>query len=140
MNSAIFSDLNWLAVLAGGLGYFVLGAIWYSFLFQKAWIKHSGVNVNDPKMKTGMAQTMLSSLVLMIIASIGIGILITRIGSSGWMTGLKIGLLVGLCFSATAISISYLYEKRPMALHLINGLYSTCGCAIAGIIIAIWPK
>lgn len=140
MNSAIFSDINWLAVLAGGLAYFLLGAIWYSFLFQKAWIKHSGVNVNDPNMKTGMAQTMLSSLVLMIIASIALGILITRIGSSGWMTGFKIGLLTGLCFSATAISISYLYEKRPLALHLINGLYSTCGCVIAGIIIAVWPK
>jgi hypothetical protein len=140
MNTALFSDINWLAVLAGGLAYFALGAIWYSFLFKNAWIKLSGVNMDDPNIKTGVAQTMLASLVLMIIASIGIGILITRVGSSGWMTGCKIGLIVGICFSATGISISYLYEKKPFGLHLINGLYNILGCVIAGIIIALWPK
>lgn len=140
MNSALFSDINWLAVIVGGLGYFFLGAIWYSFMFKDAWIKASGVNMSDPDLKKGVAQTMLASLVLMIVASVGLGILITRIGSAGWMTGLKVGLLAGVCFSATAISISYLYEKKPMALHMINGLYNICGCVIAGIIIAVWPK
>ena len=140
MNSAIFSEMNWLAVLAGGIAYFLLGAIWYSFLFKNAWIKASGVNPNDPGAKSGVAQIMVASLVLMIIASIGVGILITKIGSNGWMTGCKIGLIAGVCFSATAISISYLYEKKPMALHVINGLYNIAGCVIAGIIIAVWTK
>ena len=140
MNSALFSEINWLAVIAGGLAYFILGAIWYSFLFKNAWIKATGVNMNDPNAKSGVAATMISSLVLMIIASIGLGILITRIGSAGWMTGCKVGLIVGACFSATGISISYLYEKRPTALHLINGFYNIFGCIIAGIIIAVWHK
>jgi nicotinamide mononucleotide (NMN) deamidase PncC len=140
MNTAIFSDINWLAVLAGGLAYFALGAVWYSFIFKSAWIRLSGINMDDPGVKTGVAQTMIASLVLMIVASLGLGILITRIGSSGWMTGCKVGLLAGICFSATAISISYLYEKKPMGLHLINGLYNTFGCVIAGIIIAVWGK
>lgn len=139
MNSALLSDINWLAVLVGGLAYFMLGAIWYSVLFKNAWIKLSGVDMNNPDAKKGAGQIMLASLVLMIIASVGMGILITRIGSSGWMTGLKVGLIAGICFSATAISISYLYEKRPMGLHLINGAYSVVGCTLAGIIIAIWP-
>ena len=140
MNSEILSDINWLAVLAGGIAYFILGAIWYSFLFRNAWIKASGMNPNDPGAKSGVARIMLASLVLMIIVSIGLGILITRVGSSGWMTGCKVGLLCGVCFSATAISISYLYEKKPMALHIINGLYNIAGCGIAGIIIAVWHK
>jgi Protein of unknown function (DUF1761) len=140
MNSAIFSDINWLAVLVGGLGYFVLGAMWYSFLFKDAWIRLSGVNMSDPNLKKGVAQTMFASLLLMIVASVGLAILITRIGSSGWMTGCKIGLLVGVCFSATSISISYLYEKKPLGLHLINGVYNLAGCVVAGIIIAVWPK
>ncbi|MEI9807439.1 MAG: DUF1761 domain-containing protein [Bacteroidota bacterium] len=139
MNS-LFSDINWLAVLAGGLAYFMLGALWYSALFKNAWIRLSGVNMSDPNAKKGAGQIMMASFILMVVASIGMGILITRIGSSGWMTGLKIGLLVGICFSATGISISYLYEKKPLGLHLINGAYNTVGCVLAGIIIAVWTK
>jgi hypothetical protein len=140
MDTTIFSHINWLAVLAGGLGYFVLGALWYSFIFKNAWIKASGVTMNDPNAKSGVAQTMIASLVLMIIASAGLALLITRIGTPGWMSGCKIGLIAGICFSATAISISYLYEKKPTALHLINGFYNILGCAVAGIIIGLWPK
>jgi hypothetical protein len=139
MNSDLFSHVNWLAAIAGGVGYFILGALWYSFLFKKAWIKATNVNVNDPNAKSGVGGIMLASLILMIIASIGVAVFITRIGSGGWMTGLKVGLIAGICFSATAISISYLYEKRPAALHLINGLYNIVGAVIAGIIYSAWP-
>ena len=138
MSSEIFSNINWLAVLVAGLAYFMLGAIWYSFLFRSAWVKAAGVNVNDPNMKTGVAQIMLTSLLLMIIASIGIALILSKISPQNMMTGLKVGLIAGLCFSVTGISISYLYEKRPLALHLINGAYNTLGCVIAGIILAVW--
>jgi hypothetical protein len=138
MSSEIFSNINWLAVIVAGLAYFMLGAIWYSFLFKSAWVKAAGVNVNDPNMKTGVAQIMLTSLLLMIIASIGIALILSKISPQNMMTGLKVGLLAGLCFSVTGMSISYLYEKKPLALHLINGAYNTLGCVIAGIILAVW--
>jgi hypothetical protein len=139
MNTDIFSQINWLAVLVAALAFFVLGAIWYSFLFRNAWIKSSGVNVNDPNAKKGVAGMFLTSFILIIITCIGLSLFITRIGSGGWMTGLKIGLVAGICFCAAAICNSYLYEKRPLALHLINSFYNIVGCVIAGIIIAVWP-
>jgi multisubunit Na+/H+ antiporter MnhB subunit len=139
MNTDLISHINWLAVIVAGLAYFALGALWYSLLFKNAWIRFSGVNADDPNMKKGVAQTMLASLVLMIVASFGLALFIVRVGSDGWMTGLKVGLTAGVCFSATAICISYLYEKRPMSLHLINSFYNIFGCVIAGIIIAVWP-
>ena len=138
MSSEIFSNINWLAVIVAGLAYFMLGAIWYSFIFKNAWLKAANVNVNDPNMKGGVAQIMLTSLILMIIASLGIALILSKISPQTTMTGVKVGLLAGLCFSVTGISISYLYEKRPLALHLINGAYNTVGCVIAGIILAVW--
>jgi Protein of unknown function (DUF1761) len=138
MGTEIFSHLNWLAILVGGVAYFLLGAIWYSFIFKNAWIKSSGVNVNDPNMKKGMAQTMLASLVLMIVASLGLALFLSKVGPSSWMSGAKVGLIAGICFSATGICISYLYEKRPWALHFINAGYNVAGCVIAGIILSVW--
>lgn len=139
MGTEIFSQINWLAVIVAGAAYFFLGAIWYSFLFKNAWIKSSGVNVNDPNMKKGMAQTMLASLLLMIVCSIGLAIFLSRVGPTSWMSGAKVGLVAGVCFSATGISISYLYEKKPAALHIINAGYNIAGCVIAGIILSVWP-
>lgn len=138
MGTDVFSHLPWLAILVAGVAYFALGAVWYSFIFKNAWIKASGVNVNDPNMKKGVAQTMLASLVLMIVASLGLALILSKTGVDSWMTGAKVGLVAGVCFSATAICISYLYEKRPWLLHFINAGYNVAGCVVAGIILAIW--
>ena len=141
MNTEIFSQINWLAVFVASVAYFLVGAIWYSALFRNAWIKSSGVNTSDPNMKKGVGGIFLTSFILMLIACIGMALLLGKIESpGGWMTGLKVGLIAGICFCATAISNSYLYEKRPTTLHIINDLYNIVGCSAAGIIIAMWPK
>ena len=141
MNTEILAQINWLAVLVASLAYFFVGAIWYSALFRNAWIKSSGVNTTDPNMKKGVAGMFLTSFILMLVACTGLALLLGKIeNEGGWMTGLKVGLIAGICFCTTAISNSYLYEKRPTALHIINDLYNIVGCSVAGIIIAIWPK
>jgi uncharacterized membrane protein len=125
-------------VLVGTLAYFFLGAIWYSALFRNAWIKAAGVNMNDPNKRTGLAGIMIASFITILITTTGLAVLINRVGTGSWMTGCKIGLIAGICFSAATICNSYLYEKRPIALTAINSLYNIFGCAIAGIILAIW--
>lgn len=139
MNTAFLDGINWLAVLVAGLAYFALGAIWYTFLFSKQWIKASGVDVNDPKMKEGVAATFGVSAILMIVTALGIAILANRLDLTAcWMSGVKLGAVTGLLLGTTAMSISYLYEKRPLALYLINGGYTVVGNIIAAIIICCW--
>lgn len=139
MGTEIFSHLNWLAILVAAVAYFALGAIWYSFLFRDPWIKLTAVKMDDPNAKKGVAGIMVTSFLLIIICTIGIALFLTKANAPlTWMSGAKVGLVTGICFCVTAISNSYIYEKRPLGLHFINGGYNVVGCIIAGIILAIW--
>ncbi len=139
LNTGFLDYINWIAVLCGALGFFILGALWYSnLLFAPKWIRYTKIDITNPDAKKGVAAIMFASFILMFISSVGIAIIRSRLDISGWMSGVKLGLLFGLCFGAAAISISYLYEKRPMGLHLINGGYTILGNIISGIIICSW--
>lgn len=80
------------------------------------------------------------SLVLMLIQCIAIAILAERLGirGDGWMSGLKLGAMTGVCFCATTIGVNYLYEKKPIGLFLINAGYALVGNIIAGLVIFSW--
>ena len=128
--------IKWLPVLLGGLGHFALGAIWYSkILFAKKWIAYTKVDINDPNAGKGVALMFGTSILMAILSSFAIAVLAYKMGTMGFFNGAHLGLLVGICFGVTAISNSYVYEKRPLGLHLINGGYTVVGSMIAGIII-----
>ncbi len=129
-----------MAVLVAGVAYFALGAVWYSkLLFSKKWIAYTKVDVNDPNAKKGMAVMMLGSLVMMILTAAALAIIVNRLELLNcWLTGVKLGSLTGLFFGTTAISISYLYEKRPVGLYFINCGYTLVGNIIAAIIVCCW--
>lgn len=136
--STIFEDINWIAVLLGAFAYFILGALWYSkILFAKRWIHYTGVDASDPAATKGMAAIMITSFIMMVLTCIGLAILKSRLDLHVWQSGLKLGLVTGLLFGATSISISYLYEKRAMPLHFINGGYTVLGNVIAAIVICV---
>lgn len=138
MDTSIFSNLDWLHILVAALAYFALGALWYSPLFGKQWIAYQNINMNDPEAKKGAATIMLFSFVWMIVSTIGLAVLIYKLQLSGVMSGIKLGLLTGVCFSFAAISVTYLYIKKPLGLHLIDGLYHVLGQVIAAVILCVW--
>ncbi len=137
----LFDYLNWPAILVAALAYFALGALWYSkILFAKRWIADLKIDVNSPDAKKGIGLMFGGSFVLMLVQSLAIAILAERIGirGAGWMGGLKLGALVGCCFSAASVGVNYFYEKKPLSLFLINAGYAIVGNIIAGIIICSW--
>ena len=139
MSTQFLDYINWIAVLCGALAYFILGALWYSkLLFADKWIAYTKVDTSNPDAKKGMGMLMLMSFIWMFITSTGIAILRTHIHVEGWVVGVKIGAVTGLCMGCAAISISYLYEKRPLGLYFINGGYTLLGNIISSVIICGW--
>jgi len=139
MNTQIFSDINWLAILVAAIGYFMLGAVWYSkTLFGAKWAAVVGLDMTDPNKSKGMAKMMTGTFVLILISCMGIAMLVTRMDLSVLPSALKLGLITGICFATTAVSISFIYESRPTALYFIDCGYHLAGHLIAAIILVLW--
>lgn len=140
MDTSFFSHLNWLAVAVAAVAYFMLGGLWYSkALFGNTWIKSTGIDMNKPDAKKGVGGVMALTFILEFIICIALAILVYRLKiSDGVLSGIKLGLLTGICFSAVVICISYLYQGRPKTLTMIDGGYHVAGNMVAAVILSIW--
>jgi hypothetical protein len=139
MNTELFSQINLMAVLVAAVAYFMLGALWYSKpFFGSKWAAAVGMDMNDPDKGKGMGKMMAGTFLLIIVTGIGIALLVNRIDLTSLVSGLKLGLITGICFATTAVSISFIYESRPAALYFIDCGYHLAGHLIAAIILVLW--
>ena len=140
MNTAIFSHLNWWAILVAAIAYFILGAAWYSkALFGTKWAQLLKLDTNNPDLRKGMGKMMASTFILVFIVCFGLSLLIHMIGfEDNYLYGIKLGLLTGFAFATTAVSINYVYENKPSNLYLINNGYHVIGHVLAAIILVLW--
>ena len=139
MNTEFLSHINWLAVLVAAVAYFLLGALWYSVLFGKKWAQLVKLDTSNPDLKKGMGGMMISTFVLVLIVCFGLEVLVVKFNFLQELSyGIKLGLLTGLAFATTAVSIHYVYENKPTNLYLINNGYHVIGHIIAASILVLW--
>lgn len=132
------TNLPWLHVLVAAIAYFALGAIWYGPLFSKAWIRGHGINTSDPNLKKGVAGIMITSFVILIAICTALAIVLEVGSVAGATQAIKWGLFLGFGFAVTTTSMTYVYLKRPIGVHLIDGLYHVVGLTIASLILTLW--
>ncbi|KZZ84719.1 DUF1761 domain-containing protein [Bacillus sp. SJS] len=93
------SDLNFLAILAGGILYMIYGGIYYSIL-----LKDKG-NFTQNESKGPLKYVF--SVIVAFISSFLTAILIQSIGAENWLTGAGIGFII-------AVLISIVYVKNSL--------------------------
>jgi len=130
-----FSEINWPAVVVLTVFSFILGAIWHSLLFNKAWKEDSmsaynSENRGNPGILFGL--TGVSHLVAVIALAILIG------HNSTAVCGLLYGLTVSVAWISTSIGVTYLFVGRSFRLFLIDAGFYVVFYTIAGLILAIW--
>ncbi|WP_235297760.1 DUF1761 domain-containing protein [Portibacter marinus] len=132
-------EINYLAVIAGGIAAWAIGSLWYSpILFGKAWQKEVGMTDEDIQ-GSNMALIFGTSLVLMIIMAFGIAPIVASHGEDmPWHHGMFHGLMVGIFFIATSIGINYLYQRKSIKLFLIDAVYQVLIVVVAGLILGLW--
>jgi hypothetical protein len=135
-----FSSINYLAVIVGGIISFVLGSVWYNpNVFGKTWQRELGFTDEDLK-GANMAKIFGSSLVLMLIMSMGMAILIQGHFTEevNLISGLKHGLYIGLIFVSTSMGINMLYQRKSFTLWVIDAGYQVLILCIMGAVLGAW--
>jgi len=129
--------LNWISVFVAALSGFVIGGLWYGPLFQKPWMRLSGMT-KQKGAQASMAVTFGGAYVLNLLAAIGIAMLLGDHG--GWATGLHTGAFAGFFFVSAALGVIHLFERRPLGLWCINAGYQVVNFAAMGAILGAWPR
>ena len=127
--------VNWLAVVAAALSSFVLGGIWYSALFAKAWQAAAGLS--DAQVADGdKALIFGGSFVLTLIAAAVFALFLGP--NPAPLLGIGAGFAAGLCWVTTSFGMSYLFERKSLKLFVINGGYHTLQFTLIGAILGFW--
>lgn len=124
-------EINFLAAFIASLTGLVLGYLWYSVIFAKAWQKLSGVT--DAQMNKGVAQRIIGSYLITLFMSLNLAAFIGA--DADPMFGLFAGFAAGFGWVALAFGQNYMFEHKPFKLFLINGGYNTVLLSLIGLII-----
>ena len=130
------NGINLWAVFAAALSAFVLGGAWYSpLLFGMAWQRASGLS--DEQVKGGHPALIYGgSFVLSLIAAVVFAMFLGPRPALGLALGA--GAAAGLCWVAASFGINYLFERKTLALFLINGGYHTLQFTLYGLVLGLW--
>lgn len=135
-----FTNLNYGALIAAAFAFFAIGSLWFSALFGAIWqeeLKKHGVSLPQP---TGsmIAAKMALTFLQNVVAAFGMALLVQASGSATLFSGLLLGLIVAVCFAATAIGGVFTWENRSMKLFLIDTGYPFFGIIATAIILSLW--
>jgi uncharacterized protein DUF1761 len=127
--------VNWLAVIAAALSSFLLGGLWYSALFAKPWMQAAGLSEEDVRRGNPLI-IFGGSFVLALISSATFAVFLGP--SVDAMTGALFGLCAGASWVAASFGSTYLFERKPLSLFLINGGYRAIQFTLIGLILGAW--
>jgi hypothetical protein len=114
MSFDVLEDLNWLAVVAAAVAYFVVGAIWYAPpLFGKSWTAAAGVEMGTSANPTIYLAPAIGSL----LSAIALGMIAAASATDTVSEGLVLGLVVGVGFAVAIAAVTAAFETskpKPM--------------------------
>lgn len=129
--------LNYIAILIAAASTFLLGGIWYSpVLFGSTWMQEMGFNEERLKALGGTGRIMGLSFVLELAMAILLALFLGERASFGF--GLLAGAAAGFGWVGLSLGVTYLFERKPLRLFLINAGYHGFAFTIMGGILGAW--
>jgi Protein of unknown function (DUF1761) len=128
------------AVIVATLIHFLLGGLWYSLLFQNKFLQL--INWSPATVRQMESQSHTKELIIAFVTSLVLVYILAHFVQYTKATsaagGIQTAFWLWLGFIVTTNLGTVLFELRPLGLYLINMGYQFVGCALAGVILAIW--
>lgn len=129
--------LNYVAILVAAASTFMLGGLWYSpVLFGRAWMQEMGFTEERLKALGGTGRIMGLSFVLELAMAVLLAVFLGEKATLG--SGLLAGAAVGFGWVALSLGVTYLFERKPLRLFLVNAGYHGVAFTIMGGILGAW--
>ena len=127
--------VNWLSIIIATVASFLLGYFWYgSFLFGKPWKREA--NMTDDALQSGNTLKIFAiSLLMTFVYSYLLAKIMIMTDFSGMADGLKLGFMIGVCFSAMSLGVNYQFSRRSTALYLIDAGFMIVSSTVMGTIL-----
>jgi hypothetical protein len=130
------ANLNWISVLVAFVGYFLLGALWFTLFFNKPYrISLGRENETLQNKPIFIVGPMLCSLVITVASAV----LIYALNVQSLGDALKFSLLVGIGYLfANTVNIAINPNiPRPILYGIISGTYHLVGIFFVSIILVV---
>jgi len=123
-----------LAVLYSAVVQWLLGALWYGYVFKTRWKALVGIPEGE-KAKNAWFP-MVAAFVADLVLSMVLAHLIKWANANSFANGLYIGAVCWVGLMAPPLFTSHIFEKRPAKLFAINGAYWLLAMMLGGGILA----
>lgn len=136
----IISEINWLAVIAGGVIHMVIGGLWYGPIAGKAWMAEVGMTEEEIKAAGNPWVSILKSFFSTAILTFGMAYLFIATGmiEAGWQHGALVGAFLSLFIVGAATYPNYTFENKTLRHFLIHIGDTTVAMTLIGAMLTVW--
>jgi len=128
-------DINWLAVMVATLAYYILGAIWFTPLFGRAW--DTSIGFQRPRGYRFPPIYYFAPLISSFVATVATTVLVYALDIALLSDAILLAVVVGIGYAAS-ISFNNAVTPntpRPLMLGAVTGTYHLLGIMIVAAIV-----
>jgi hypothetical protein len=123
-----------LAVFYSAIAQWLLGVLWYGFVFRARWKALVGIPEGEKPQNRWFP--MVASFIASVVLSLVLAHLIKWSGATSFPRGVYVGAICWVGFMAPPLFTEHIFEKRPAKLFAINAAYWLLAMMIGGGILA----
>jgi len=134
-----FSQINVWAVIVSAVVVFMIGAVWWTVLFGKAWVKANAFTDEEVKASAAnMGRNFAIFFVAYLVMAAAVALLVINLGIDSWRSGAGLGFLLWLAVAATFGAEKKAAYNKSLAVYLMDTGHELVCLLAMGTILGGW--